>query len=329
MSRSRSKSLAGRLPLLGLLLLGGCSASNGTGELVVLLEAEDTITHGLNAGQDIADIHDGWDVRYEAFLLDVGEIELHPTSDPEQRVRARQSYVVDLTKIPADGSALWHLADLEPGRFSFGYRTGGSLAHARRDASVSDADFAAFRAEKLTYAIEGRIENPKGVSCPPASSARDRGELPARALAPAGVQTAANTCFENPVIRFSLRARAPMGFGPCELDGTPGVSVPQGGSNTVAITIHGDHLFFNGFPTGDEGGIVRLAQWLADCDLNLDGEVSKSELQATAIADLPAIDDRYQLGGAPRNITSVWDLVLGQLQTQGHMDGEGDCELNP
>src|SRR5690606_21868771 len=91
-------------------------------------------------------------------------------------------------------------------------------------------------------------------------------------------------------------------------------------------TLHGDHLFFNGFPEGDEGGVRRLAQWLADSDLNLDGEVTRAELERITPADLPELDERYQLGGSPlRPLDNVWTYVRAQLKTQGHMDGEGEC----
>lgn len=95
------------------------------------------------------------------------------------------------------------------------------------------------------------------------------------------------------------------------------------------MTIHGDHLFFNGFPEGDEGGVMRLAQWLADCDLNLDGTVTQAELEAIDPAQLPELDDRYQLGGSP--ITPIDDMyvyVTAQLKTQGHFQGEGECPVD-
>ena len=85
-------------------------------------------------------------------------------------------------------------------------------------------------------------------------------------------------------------------------------------------------MFFNGFPEGTEGGVVRLAQWLADCDLNLDGTVSQSELQSIAPSDLAEIDDRFQLGGSPISpLNTMLDYITAQLKTQGHYQGEGEC----
>jgi len=97
----------------------------------------------------------------------------------------------------------------------------------------------------------------------------------------------------------------------------------------VAATIHGDHIFFNGFPESGEGGVMRLAQWLADCDLNLDGEVTREELEMIAPADLPEIDTRFQLGGSPITpLLEMWDYVTAQLKTQGHFQGEGECAFD-
>jgi hypothetical protein len=117
-------------------------------------------------------------------------------------------------------------------------------------------------------------------------------------------------------------------FGPCSIDDLPGVSVPEGSRNSVSITLHGDHPFFNGFPAADEGGVERLAQWLADCDLDLDGTVTQDELEQVQIADLAAMDERYHWEGSPITVETAWDYVRAQLKTQGHMDGEGECAID-
>ncbi len=111
-----------------------------------------------------------------------------------------------------------------------------------------------------------------------------------------------------------------------------GVAITAG-ANNASVTIHGDHIFFNGFPEGDEGGVMRLAQWLADCDLNLDGQVTQEELASIAIDDLAEIDARYELGGAPRleddePLDDMWAYLRAQLKTQGHFLGEGECPVD-
>jgi hypothetical protein len=77
------------------------------------------------------------------------------------------------------------------------------------------------------------------------------------------------------------------------------------------------------------GSDPRPAQWLADCDLNLDGTVTRAELEAIAPSDLGEIDSRYQLGGSPITpLDTMWDYVVAQLKTQGHMNGEGECPFD-
>jgi hypothetical protein len=300
----------------------GCSdeSTEGSGALTVLLEAEDTIAGGIDPGDEGESIQDGWQVRYDQFIVGIGAIELHYASDASLTARAEDVFVVDLVSVPEAGLPLWTLTRLRAGRWQFGYALRGG-AGAIRDESVSAADFAAVEADDLTYLIRGRLTKPGGQSCPPASLAH----VPASAVAEAD-NAGGDACYANSALTFTFAASVDTRFGPCEIDGVPGVSIASGGSGTVAATIHGDHVFFNGFPEGDEGGVVRLAQWLADSDLDLDGEVTSAELEAIAPSDLPVIDERYQLGGSPLTpLDSMWTYVRSQLKTQGHMDGEGEC----
>jgi hypothetical protein len=90
------------------------------------------------------------------------------------------------------------------------------------------------------------------------------------------------------------------------------------------VTLHGDHLFFDAFPTGDEGTIMRRAQWLANADLDGDANVTAAELQAASASDLfPA--SLYSLTGALVPVSTAFDFVRAQLATQGHFQGEGEC----
>jgi hypothetical protein len=302
----------------------GCGGEDAgaSGSLTVLLEAESTIIDGLQSGEQIEDIQDGWAVHYDQYLLSIGDVRLSLAREPSVKERLQERFVVDLTRLAGDGTPLWTFEALDAGRWNFGYHIGDGKPLTRHQ-SVSKADFEQFAALGLTYSIRGVLSMEGGISCPPKGYAAP-GERSQASVSPAG-----DPCYDNPEIRFELPAVAETGFGPCEIDGIAGVSVPAGGTGTVAATLHGDHLFFNGFPSSDEGGIVRLAQWLADCDLDLSGEVTQQELQAILLADLPQVDERYQLGSAPAPISTVWDMVVAQLMTQGHMDGEGECELEP
>jgi hypothetical protein len=307
---------------LGALLCGCTDPAASQGSLSVLLEAEDSISHGLGAGEDVEQINDGWDIRFDKYIVVLGEIQLHWAADPEIEAGADELFAVDLTQIPEQGLVLWELPELAAGRWDFGYHQEAASLGARRHSSVSKQDFAALADADLTHWLAGKMTQATGLSCPPSNYA----QVPA-GRAQASSNEAGHTCYENPEISFDFGISAATTFGPCEIDGTPGVSVPEGGTGTVAVTLHGDHLFFNGFPTGNEGGVVRLAQWLADCDLDLSAEVTAQELQSVLIADLPAMGG-YHWGGAPIELQTAWDFVHAQLKTQGHMDGEGECEID-
>lgn len=309
-------------PILALLpfALVACSESSeqGAGTLNVNVEAEEVIQEGLEPGEETSQISDGWSVDFEKYIVSIGPVELHlPSSDLD--VHNHDSWAVDLTQVPPQGLNIWTAENLETGRWDLNYDT--SLGATHRHESVSESDFEALNDKKHTYIISGEIRQEGGFSCPPASQATPGSaeEISTNSLgAP---------CYKNERITFSWSVAAEAHYGPCEVDEIPGVSVSSGRASNAALTIHGDHLFFNGFPTGSEGGIRRVAQWLADADLDLDGEVTLDELESIAPSDLldPEI---YQLGGSPITpLDSMLTYVEAQLSTQGHFQGEGECPL--
>jgi hypothetical protein len=245
------------------------------------------------------------------------------STDEQAQARADAVYVVDLTRVPAAGLPLWEIDELQPGRWEFAFETPLANSQAQRHLSVDPSDYDSLVQHHMTYRIEGTLTQAHGQSCPPIALATPG------TRAPNGSSSGGNPCYDAPTVRFAFDLAAETLFGPCELDGVPGFSVAQSSHQTVAATLHGDHLFFNGFPEGGEGGIHRRAQWLADCDLNLDAEVTRDELDLIQPSALPEIDDGFQLGGSPVTpLDSMSDYLRGQLMTQGHMNGEGECAYN-
>ncbi len=305
--------------------LSACSDSAQPGSLTVLLEAEDVIVNGLQAGDEVSNIRDGWSVTFDKYIVGVGDIEVHPYNNDQAIVRAPDLMVVDLTQVPKSGLELWQIEDLSPGSWHFNYVTTGALhGGIRHEASVEKADFDAMVKNDWTYLIEGTMSQPNGQSCPPKSLASPGDRLPNGETSGDGIEP--NDCYDAASVDFRFEVPAETIFTLCNIDGLDGFSIASQANSNVAITIHGDHPFFNGFPEGDEGGVERLAQWLADSDLNLDGTVTIDELEKIAPADLPVIDDRYQLGGSPiEELNTMRDYLIGQLKTQGHFQGEGAC----
>ncbi|MBM4291071.1 MAG: hypothetical protein FJ138_06175 [Deltaproteobacteria bacterium] len=306
-------------------------AEEGTGVVRFVLQAEDLVTRGIAAGEGSADIRDGWAARFDSYRVALTGVELR--SGAEAR-RAPESYMVDLTRVPESGFPGWSLAGVPARRWDVWYETplasevpAEELAAALPDGdltSAADEQAAAtrMRSEGLSYLIAGALSAAGGASCPP----RDLATPPPGAT-PTRQNERGDDCFAAAEVRFELAVGAEALYGPCELDGVPGVAVPSGGEVTVALTLHVDHMFFNGFPEGSEAGVQRLAQWLADCDLDLDGVVTMEELGRVAPAQV--LDDRFQLGGAPvSQLATMADYMRAQLMTQGHYQGEGECAVN-
>jgi hypothetical protein len=319
-----------KLTLLAALLSSaavGCSRDDdavaGKGSLSVFVEAEDTITKGIKAGSTGEAIQDGWSVSFDRFIVTIGEIDVHLSTDESVDAEAHEAYAVDLTGVEESGLGLWELDGLQEGRWELHYATPGAVHGALRHKSVSEADFNEMVDADFTYLIDGTMSKANGQSCPPAALAS------VGTRKPNGETSGGNDCYDAPQVRFNFGARAETIYGPCELDEVPGFAIIAEQTESIALTIHGDHLFFNGFPEGSEGGVMRLAQWLADCDLDLDGVVTRAELEAITPAELPELDaERYQLGGAPIELTTMYDYAIAQLKTQGHFRGEGECAVD-
>lgn len=300
--------------------LAACSESTeeGTGSLDANVQAEEVIQEGLQPGDEPSDISDGWTVDFEKYIVSIGPVELTLPSD-DLDVDSDETWAVDLTQIPPQGFTIWSASDLKSGRWDLSYDT--SHGATNRHESVSESDFEALNENEHTYIIAGEINQEGGFSCPPPSQAEPG------SAEQVGTSSLGAPCYANESIKFSWSVEAEAHYGPCEVDEVPGVSISSGSTSTAALTIHGDHIFFNGFPTGSEGGIRRVAQWLADADLDLDGTVTVEELESIAPSDLldPEI---YQLGGSPITpLDTMLTYVSAQLSTQGHFQGEGECPI--
>ncbi|GAB4201055.1 MAG: hypothetical protein OHK0013_12690 [Sandaracinaceae bacterium] len=283
--------------LLTLTVLGtvGCGGnSTPTGSLIVSIQAEETITDGLSSGMGDEDIVDGWSVTFDDYIVAIGDLHLQQIGGTHE-VHEHDEIVIDLQSVPATGRQFASIASIPEGRYSFEYSTPKADAEMERDASVSQADFDRMVAEGCTYLIRGSAVN--------------------------GART----------IRFDFCLDAEAAYECSAMEGMEGIVV-SASTNTAFMTIHGDHLFFNGFPAGDEAVVRRRAGWLALVDdaTGADGMVTNADLEATPISILPPAD--YSLAGAPMvegmAITNMALYARAQLMTQGHLNGEGECAAN-
>lgn len=300
------------------LALLGCAGD--TGEVSLLVEPEGTIIDGLSAGDGLEEIQDGWSVHFSKYIVALGPIQLRNVQSGVLAFDAGR-WAIDLAGLPARGTTLWTLPDVDSGRTDLFFATAAS--DLERHDSVLESDFEMLVDDGATHLIEGTLTHPTGASCPPTSLA----EVPDDAEA-TGENAGGDACYPRTSVDFSIMVTAEVTYGPCSIDGVPGLSVESGVTTTGAISMHGDHLFFGGFPEGAEGEVRRYAQWLADCDLDLDGVVTSAELERIAPADLPEFDERFPLGGSPlRPVDDLLTYVRSQLSTQGHFQGEGECGI--
>ena len=91
----------------------------------------------------------------------------------------------------------------------------------------------------------------------------------------------------------------------------------------VKPTIHGDHWFFSNLTEGVEL-TDRYAQWIANADLDRNGETTISELRNVPKGQaFPAA--LYSLSGALIPIENAYDYLEAQARTLGDFQGDGEC----
>jgi hypothetical protein len=280
--------------------VAGCGDDYGVGNLQVLLEPEATVTDGLDPGSELEHVRDGWTVRFTKYVIAVGDIQLG-TSHRNIAHRDDTMHVVDMTSLPPAGFFLAQFDEIDARRWDyFGYTT-GHVDGGLRDDSVSQEDMDEMAANGWTYLMEGTVTNPEGESCPPGGTCAPATEVAFR--------------FGIPAYTEAVR---------CEAEGIFGVSVAENTTTSVNVSIHGDHLFFDSFPTGPEI-VDRRAQWIANADLDQDGMATQEDLKAIALEDLfPS--NLYSYEGAPFiELATAFDWLVAQSHTQPHFQGEGHC----
>jgi hypothetical protein len=274
-------------------LVHGCRSDDaaGTGQVRVQLGAEETISEGISKGEGVENARD-YAVSYAKFLIAIGNVQLGKSSTGQQ-LQDKNVYIADLKQLGVQGVQLASFDDVSAGQWDeFGYELVLPDANTRALGNVSQSDLQQMVDNGWTYWIEGTV---------------------ARAQAEGGPVT------------FVLQTAVPTLFDRCGIDGQPGLAVVADGTATGTITIHGDHLWFNSFPTGSEGTVERRTAWLVAADLDKDGKVSTEDLAALDATEVFTTSLGYSLDGAPVVIESALDFVRAQLATQGHFKGEGEC----
>ncbi len=98
----------------------------------------------------------------------------------------------------------------------------------------------------------------------------------------------------------------------------PDLTLPEGGEGSTQLTIHGDHLFYDDL---DDPEALVTFQVLAGADADGDGDITRGELEAVAVAQTG-----YGVGPYS-DVTDLWAFVEHLTRTLGHIDGEGHCQV--
>ncbi len=269
------------------------TSAKGAGKLRIMLEADSTVSGGLDRGDADEGTQD-YSVSFSKYVATVGNIKMKKNSTGDT-ASLPSVFIADLKQVGEQGIELGVLDDLEAGQWDkFGYETPAATDKAQAVGDVDPAEVDLMIENGWTYWIEGRV---------------------LRADAEGGPVT------------FVIQTEAATLFSDCGNDGELGVTVVEDRTGTARITLHGDHLFFNSFPNGSEGSIKRLAGWVIAADKDDDGKVSTEDLKSLDATEVFSSTAGYSLDGKPAelDIENALDFVRAQLATQGHLNGEGGC----
>lgn len=260
----------------------GDDTSAGQGSVSFSTWGEPFIEQGLPASE----FADGYEVEFDRFLVSIGNIEV---ADAEGNVAARHEGFFLVNHVEPGVKDLVSFEGLEAGAYE---RVSFETSPAPRSATtlvggVSEADAELMASGGYHVYAEGTLTG---------------GGSSKRFAWGFGVPTKLDEC-------------------EAELDGKRqrGALVPAGGSDSIELTIHGDHFFYDDLQASDA---VLRGEALAQADADDDGMITLEELAAVRLVDLPA--EQYGVGG----VSSVDDLgafVRFLSRTLGHFRGEGEC----
>lgn len=224
---------------------------------------------------------DGYSVHYTKFLVVIRDFTMAKQTGEKGPVQATP-IVVDVTKPGPIELVKFNPVDaLKYDRVSYGI---GPATDAIGAGAVAAADVEAMRSGNRSIFVEGTVS---------------KGAVSKRFSWAFSLDTHYSEC-TNP-------------------DFGEGVTVPNGGNETVELTIHGDHFWYDDLQSPEAK--VR-GEAITNADANSDGEITQAELAAVQLTTLPIT--QYGTGSAG-NVKTLGDFVSALGRTIGHFRGEGEC----
>jgi hypothetical protein len=245
-------------------------------------------------GAASVELGDGWSVRYTRFLVTLGELTAHTASGGS--IVSTDAYLVDmLAAFPGDGTLL-RLDEVEVNYyedFSLTRPAGGALLAW----NTTTADRKLMRDGGYSLYLEGALTQTAGSLCLPG---------------------AGTTCAPPKIVRFAWGI--PIGT---QFTGCPGFDVGADSPGEVTWTISGDRWFRTGFAADPEQSRLK-GQWIADADLDRDGETTVDELRSFPASRLFTATHGYTLDDAPIPVDTAYDFLVAQAHMMG-LDPANGC----
>ncbi len=274
---------------------GGSSAGDGARAMTLTIEAGNGAT-GLDPGAEFGGVADGWTVRYDKLLVAIGDVKEGSGSAPES-LADDTAYLVDLRQLPAGGVSMasnaHSLMSFEDAEFSTLIATDSAVL-----VLASEADRELMVKGGYSIYIEGSITRAGGRSCRP--------EAP-------------TDCSPAPMIVFSWGLAAAANFSGCH------AFTLSGDTAELTLTLPGDPWFLGKFAVDAEHS-PRRAQWIADADLDRDGETTLDELRAIKAELLFSPERGYDLRNVAVPVETAHDFLAAQVRTIGINSANG-CGL--
>ena len=235
----------------------------------------------IEQGLPASIFEDGYSVRYTKFLVVIKDFTMAKQTGEKGPSQATP-LVVDVAKPGPIELVKFNPVDaLKYDRVSYGI---GPAADAVGVGEVSAADLEAMKSNDRSISVEGTVS---------------KGATSKRFAWSFSIDTHYSEC-TNP-------------------DFGEGVTVPTGGTETVELTIHGDHFWYDDLQSPDAK--VR-GEAITNADANGDGEITQAELAAVQLTTLPI--NQYGTGSLG-NVKTLGDFVTALARTVGHFRGEGEC----
>ncbi len=273
--------------LVASLAVVACSSSDasGSGKVAFTTWGEEFIEEGIPATV----FADGWSVKYDRFLVILGNVKVADgaTVAAEMATPRLFNHVVPKPKAVVDFP-------------SIGAKPWPNVSYVIGPAANADLGTGATEADKTFMTTNGY-------------------GLYVEGKATKGAETKAFKW------GFSVKTLFDSCKGDVSGKEVDGVVVTNGGTDSVELTIHGDHLFYDDLQSPEAK--VRF-QNIADADADKNGEVTLAELEAVKLARLPAANGGYGTGSDSK-VVDLRAFVTELSRTVGHYRGEGECFAKP